>query len=203
MSLFDTVWFPRFGDIPGVAYETPSSVSLNRLKKRNMRPEQTRYRDTPSMLMWGSTSASPANEHFRDDDSDFSVEGVLANVAEALELPGIASDYHFGIQGAVQWLWKRRYDDAGVFDEVERLCWLDLQLIQSQPQAVSMERDGATQYFRVVAFQTLVTMYSTEGALTDAVRVLDLARRFEQSESSALEKIRSRHESLMAEDAEL
>ena len=200
MSLFDTVWFPRFGDIPGVTYTTPSTVKLARLKQRTMRPEQTQYRDTPSMLMWGSTSASPANQHFRDEDADASIEGVLTNVAEALELPGIASDYHFGIQGAIEWLYKRRHDTATVYDEVERLCWLDLQLIQSQPQAVSMERDGKTQFFRVVAFQTLITVYSNEGALGDAVRVLDLARRFEQAESSTAEKVRSRHVSVLAED---
>jgi len=137
-------WFRRFGDIPGVTYEPPSGVDRRRLSGHDAVPEtqvfdfEGKRRET---LRWpaggGGGSASPAHGRAFGDSRDASTADLLKNVYQGLELPGEPSDYHFLIQGCADELWGRRRQEPKVLGEVEKLCWLDVQLIQARPDAVS------------------------------------------------------------------
>jgi hypothetical protein len=179
----ETEWFPRFGAISGVSYTPLAEVDVKRLRGVGIRPEVNR--SGGGALWWpaedGSSTASPAYEHDDVDLSKTTPVKVLRHLAEVLELPGIASDYHFAIQGAAEALWKRRRADPSIFSHVERLSWLDLDLIRARPGAVSYDRDGGTDYYSVAAFGYLTTLYRREGALREALEVAELAGRFGQA----------------------
>jgi hypothetical protein len=179
----DPVWFRRFADIPGVRYQTPPVLDLSRLKRRNAVPTVHRFEGLEPSLFWetsnGGTSQAPAGEHALGDFRGVSLTGVRENIAEVLELPGQPSDYHFALQSTTGELYGRRRDDPTVLDDVERLCLLDLQLIESCPFAVMWEREGQMTYFQVSAFSRLLRMYLTEGRVAEAVAVADIAERFD------------------------
>lgn len=194
-------WFPRFADVPGIHYSTPAGLNVSKLRGRGARPEIHRYPGLPPSLWWGDTSRSPAGEHLLEDASKAPTARVLRNLSEALELPGELSDYHFAIQGVVTLLWSRRAEEPGAFAELERLCWLDLQLVQAWSEAVTYEdRDGQRQFFAVTAFRVLLDLYLTEGALNEAARVLELADRFGNGEIPSARRARERCSAFAAED---
>lgn len=204
MRWTDPQWFPRFAAISGVTYATPAGLDVGKLKARGTRPRVDRWPDMPPSLSWpmpgGSTSQAPAAGHYLNDPRKATTARVLRNLAEALELPGEAEDYHFAIQNVVSLLRSRRGEGMHVLVELERLCWLDLQLIQAHPQAVRYEhREGHLAYVSVTAFKTLLDLYLTEGALAEADRVVQLAQRFEQ-DLPLLDKARARVAALAAED---
>lgn len=198
-------WFRRFAEIPGVAYEAPG-FDRRRLKGHNAVPEVhtiDRDQDVPGprqTLWWGSGSASPAHDRAFVDWNAMPTAKVLRKVAEALEVPGQPTDYHFAIQGAATALWSRRRAEPEVLDEVERLCWLDIRLIQARPDAISDEYRPEGGFHSVTAFKTLITLYEREGALREALEVATLAERFDQLGEKA-EELRERLAVLEAEDA--
>lgn len=169
-------WFPRFGDIPGVTYTTPPGIDRHRLHGADARPEVVRYAADGEGLSWprqeGSTSASPAHERaFGSDLSQLSTTAVISHLSETLELPGEATDYHFAIQGVLEALWRRRRTEPAVLTHVEHLAWLDIDLIRARPI-----------YYRILAFQYLITLYEREGAWRDALDVAELSVHFGQQQ---------------------
>jgi hypothetical protein len=195
-------WFPRFADVPGVRYSTPAGLDPSRLPRRGARPKLQRYPGLPPSLLWDNSSRSPAGEHLLEDSSKANTARVLRNLAEALELPGEPADYHFAIQGVSALLWSRRAEGSQAFTEMERLCWLDLQLVQACPGAVAYEdHDGRSQFVSIAAFRILLDLYLTEGALGDAERVLGLADRFGNGETPSARRARERCAAFAAEDA--
>ena len=204
MAADEPVWFPCFGAVPGVNYQTPADVDVSKLRHRGDRPAVFRFQGLPPSLSWGdddnSTSQSPASAHVLDDDRKSSTQRLLRNLAETLELPGEPSDYHFAIQGVIGALRARRREGPQIFAEIERLCWLDVQLVQAFPAAVSYDRDGVTQFYGVAAFGELLDMYLREGALADAARVLPIADKFGQAWGPSGEQVRARLAALQAED---
>ena len=198
-------WFQRFAEIPGVAHEGPG-VDRRRLKGHNAVPEvHTFDRDEdvagpPQTLWWGNGSASPAHERAFVDWNAMPTAKVLRNVMEALEVPGQPTDYHFALQGAATALWSRRRAEPEVLDDVERLCWLGIRLIQARPDAVSDEYRPEGGFYSVGAFKTLITLYEREGALREGLEVATLAERFDQLAEKA-EELRERLAVLEAEDA--
>jgi hypothetical protein len=206
MSSQAPLWFPRFADVPGVRYSPPEGLDVSKLRQRNVRPTVNRWPDMPPSLSWptpdGTTSQAPAGAHGLDDPREATTARVLRTLAEALELPGEPSDYHFAIQNVVSLLWSRRAEGPQTFVELERLCWLDLQLIQVCPDAVSFEhRDGGLQFFSVTTFRTLLDLYLTEGALGDAARVLELADQFGNGDTPPARRARERCPAFAAEDS--
>ena len=145
----DKSWFPRFGDIPSVTWTTPAGVNRREIRGHDVTPEETDW-DSDS-LWWpslepdgedGSTTATPAQQYVGADWSDAkTVEAVLRNMAEALELPGNPSGYHFIIVGALERLWKLRQTDPAALREVERLCWLDAELVRARPEIIAPYHD--------------------------------------------------------------
>lgn len=180
-------WFGRFGDIPGISYATPAGINRSKLKGASERPEVVAYEEGQEALLWrssdGSTSSSPAkNRVFDSDMSAKSPAALVRHLYETLELPGQASDYHFAIQSVVDELWKRRRQDPGVFTLVERLAWLDVDLVRVRPDTVANEHGDTPRFYRVTSFDRLITLYEREGAVQEALEVAEIAARFDQQQ---------------------
>jgi hypothetical protein len=203
------------GDIPGLDYEPPVAVDRAKLPNRNAMPQVHRFEfdghireslswDYPDDAQRSGGSASPAHgvAFSGDDHSELTTAAVLGKLWEGLELPGLPSDYHFAIQGVAGSLWSRRRTEPEVFEWFEYLNLLDLRLIQAAPDAVRDEFAGdqpdRAEFYRVPAFDNIISMYSREGFLQEAQRVAALAERFGQGEVGA--ELNERIGALQAED---
>jgi hypothetical protein len=181
-------WFMRFGDVPGIEYPVPAGVDPRKLKGYGLMPKIRRREDLPPSLMWDSdgdgygSSASPAHERAFIDLRERSVEFIRRNLVEALELPGIVTDYHFAIQTACEELWRRRLDNPQYLTELERWCRLDLALLKARPHEFQYERDGELSYYLIRAFGYLRSLYEKEGALLEALEVAEEESRFNPNE---------------------
>lgn len=182
-------WFRRFGDIPGVTYETPSGLDPKKLPGYGVVPEISVYefegkrRET---LWWsedgGGKSGSGPAAHWREfgNSTTVSTREILVNCLEALELPGEPVDYHFLIQHCACALWSRRRKEPDFLDDVEKLCWLNIQLIQARPDTVRIEGSDEPRFYHVSAFSILTDLYQREGFLREALDVAELAARYGQ-----------------------
>jgi hypothetical protein len=196
-------WFPRLADVPGVGYS--SLLDRTKLAGHDAVPEVLTFENWQS-LSWrqehGSGSASPAKLHGLGETKDASTASLVLNLTEALELPGIPSDYHFLIQGCVEGLWTKRREEPEVYEIIEKLSWLDIRLIEARPNCVmDMYSEEAT-FFRVLAFQRLIDLYEGEGFLHEALDVALRAINFKQEEGYA-DRLRKRIAAVEAENATL
>lgn len=172
-------WYKRLSDVPGIGYSTPTGVDRSRLRRADAKPslEEFRFegRAVVSATWPGGGSRSPAGEHM-DLGGEHSLTALLQRLSEALELPGTASDYHFAIMGVYQALYSRRREQLNALAAVERLCWLDISLIERCPADPGSDFD-----LREVgqpAFTQLMSLYQREGFLVDAVTVAERAAGF-------------------------
>ncbi len=172
-------WYRRLGDIPGVGYATPPGVNRFKLRGASAKPKVSRFgfegRQRLSAEWPGGGSASPASQHMRTD-KDGPLTEVLHRLHEALELPGTASDYHYALMETYQALYSRRREEALALVEVERLCWLDIALVERCPRDRGEEFD-----LREVdhpAFSRLMQIYEREGYLLEARSVAERAAGF-------------------------
>jgi hypothetical protein len=201
-------WFRRLAEIPGVRYDTPPGITRVHLPGHNLVPEQHTYEfdgRRHESLSWrtkeGSTSASPAhNWQTEPRPGESAAQTTLRQLYETLELPGVPSDYHFAIQGCHESLWKNRREEPWVVEQIERLCWLNIQLMEACPEAISSEREGEAQYYSVSAFNRLIGLYEHEGYLKEALEVARRAVRFNQAQHE-FESLQQRVAQLEAEDA--
>ena len=183
------IWFRRFGEIPGITYESPADVSGRKLPGRDAVPEihvfelEGKRHET---LWWpargGGGSASPAHERAFGDFSGVTTPALLKNCHEGLELPGEPSDYHFLIQGSANALWARRREEPQFLADMERLCQLDIQLIEAVPGAVQYESGEGASFYSVAAFSLLINLYEREGALHEALDIAERASRCGQGD---------------------
>lgn len=202
-------WFPRLGDVPGITYVN-DSIDRTRLTGHDSIPRIERFNfdgRVHESMSWptkdGSTSASPANTwNTKPLEGETAGQTVLRQLRETLELPGTLSDYHFAIQHGHDELRANAREEPWVFEEVERLCWLDIKLIQQYPETITlepitiqdeelarlaMERRGERTYFSVSAFHQLISLYEREGYLKEALDVAKIAERFEQCQGKTEE----------------
>lgn len=201
-------WFRRFAEIPGLRYDTPPSINRLRLPDHNLVPEQHTYDfdgKRHESLSWrtkeGGTSSSPAHRWQTEPrPGESPAQTALRQLFETLEMPGIASDYHFAIQGCNEMLWKHHRGEPWVVEQIERLCWLDIQLLDACPEAISFDREGETQYANVDAFHRLINLYENDGYLKEALEVARCAMRFNQGQNY-FESLKERIAQLEAEDA--
>jgi hypothetical protein len=199
-------WFRRLAEIPGIEYEGMSALDRGRLKGHDATPTVHAHdkRDNvpgpAEVLWWARGSASPVHERAFSDKGAMTTPELLRNVAEALELPGEPNDYYWAVQSTVAALWSRRRAEPDVLDEIERLCWLGIRLIQTRPDAITDKYRPEGGYYGVPGFQMLITLYEREGALREALQVAELAERFDQLAEKATE-LRERLSVLEAEDA--
>lgn len=184
-------WYPRLADVPKLGYEGSPGVDRTRLPGFNLKPRIERYEwdgKIRESLSWpmknGSTSAAPATQLESSPlPGETPARTALRHCHEALELPGTLSNYHFIIQGAHEAIWKYRRREPWVVEETERLCWLDLRLIQAHPESITFDefsKGEVPNYPRVLAFHRLISLYETEGYLREALTVAELAVRFNQ-----------------------
>ncbi len=126
---------------------------------------------------------------------DASADDLIRNVYEGLELPGEPSDYHFLIQGSASELWARRRQEPRVIGEVEKLCWLDIRLVEAWPGAASDKYSDEREFYAILSFGTLIEIYEREGFLAEAFEVAELAARYGQGDE-ARERLMQRIESV-------
>jgi hypothetical protein len=129
----------------------------------------------------GSTSASPAkNWETKPRRGETEAQTALRQLRETLELPGTLSDYHFAIQHCHDELRGDAREEPWVLEEVERLCRLDIRLIEAYPKTITSEYGGDRTYYGVSAFHQLTGMYEKEGFLREALEVARVGQKFEQ-----------------------
>jgi hypothetical protein len=159
-------WFSRFGNIPGVKFEGSPGVDRRELPGHDaVQPRRG--------------SASPVHSRAFAELRDMPTAKLLQHVNEGLELPGAPGDYHFLIEGCTRELWARQRQEPEVLEHVERLCRLNLQLIEACPDAI---RDEKTHFAGVLSFYILIRLYEGEGSLREALEVAEQAVRLKQCE---------------------
>jgi hypothetical protein len=200
-------WFRRFGDISGVRFEGAPGIRRESLSGHDATPEFHSFEmdgTRRNSLWWrengGGGSASPAHHRAFGDVRTVGTADIVRNVYEGLELPGEPSDYHFLIQAAANELWGRRREDPGVLEEVERLCWLDIQLVEARPDAASDEFSDEPRFHAILTFGILINLYEREGFLPEALDVAQRAARCGQGDAAEQELMR-RVQAVEAEDA--
>jgi hypothetical protein len=203
-----TEWFRRLADVPGVGYTVDARVKRSTLAGHDAVPKLSNYvfeGKRLESLMWstanGETSQSPASLHasgLSQPRTAQSTGALLQRLCEVLALPGTTSDYHFAIQSCIGELWKRRYQEPEQLSEIERLCWLDIRLIEARPEAITFERGGESHFFSVAAFGYLIDLYRNEGFLHEALNVAERGVRLNQKTPVA--ELRERLARLNAEE---
>lgn len=196
-------WFQRFGDIPGISYVAPADVDWSALPRRGAAPEVRTYDDGVT-LWWrtsgGGTTRSPAADRSLSDFRDATVSQIKINVAESLELPGEPADYHFILQGGAGELYARRRSNPAAIGDAHGLYLLDLQLLRALPDTIAFTREGGTSHYQVAAFSRLLRLYLTEGRVTDAAEIAELADQFGAGGTRDADQARARATAVVAED---
>jgi hypothetical protein len=183
-------WFRQLAEVPDVGFEGSPGVDRSRLPGHNAVPEIDHYDFRGRQLVslsWpmkgGSTSASPAQSwETKPRKGETQAQTVLRQLHETLELPGTLSDYHFAIQNCHEELRGHSREEPWVLAEVERLCWLDIRLIEKYPETITNEYGEGRTYYSVSAFHDLINLYETEGFLHEALGVARIGQRFDQCE---------------------
>jgi hypothetical protein len=216
-------WFRRLAVVPGIDYIPDPTINRSLLPGHDAVPKisQFEFEGKPhESIQWptegGSTGLSPAQGwKTQPRESETEAQTALRQLREALELPGTLSNYHFVIQGCYDALRRFARTEPWVLEEVERLCWLDVRLVSRYPQTITLEpitiadqelaklaseRRGNRQFYSVLAFHQLITMYDGEGYLREALEVAKIGQQFEQCPGK-VEEIEERLRLLEAEAA--
>jgi hypothetical protein len=212
-------WFRRFGDVPGLDYETPQAVAPSTLPGYETTPRQTRASLFDGRefdrLVWGgeeedeygfaeTSGRSPAQAHsWAEDRDELPSAELLQRLWEALELPGEPSDYHFALQSTSDLLWRRRREEPQNVRRCEYIYLLDLRLIEACPEAIRNEFAGEVDadmpFYHATVFTSLTGIYEREGFLMEALRVAETGARFDQVEDR-VKALKERIDALQAED---
>jgi hypothetical protein len=198
-------WFIRLADVPGVSYTSSPSVNRAQLPGHDSVPQnrefdtdvQTHHLNWPGLDEDSTTSASPARQHTSERPNEIQdLRRVLQELYEVLELPGQLFDYRFAIQGAYTTIYERRREDLAMLEEVERLCWLEIELLEAYPGVVEYEPGP-----RVLAYEGLASLYETEGDFAGALEVAERGMRLGQEYlATQVDMLRARLAELEAED---
>jgi hypothetical protein len=183
-------WFGRFADVPRLGYLGSPGVDRSTLPAHNTRPKVETYtfdgkrRET---LVWptrgGTTSASPVQMwETKRRKGESPMEMVLRRLHEALELPGELQHYHFALLQCYEELWKDRRNEPWVVAEIERLCLIDIQLVETYPETIVFEGKDGPMWANVPAFDRLIYLYEQNGYLHDALEIARRAARLHQGE---------------------
>jgi hypothetical protein len=175
--LDETTWYPRLGDVPGVNFTGSPGIDRSKLRDAKKRPTKTSYG-----LDWetrdGSTSASPVHEHTYSDQ-EVSTKTLVKRTWEALELPGVVSDWHFLLMNTVRTLWNQRAAEPQFLADCEAFCRLDLQIITSHPHLFALDkRDDGPEYLSLPTIPILVKLLRACDDLDEALAVARTGVRF-------------------------
>jgi hypothetical protein len=180
-------WFGSLDCIPGVEWEPLASIDVDKLPGRDavMRVRRTEAWGEPGEFYerheWltpegRELDGAPASRRGeRDYDDKVQPRTTAKRVSEALALPGIPSDYHFVILGAVEALWKTRSEDPRSFGWIEALCLADIAMIEALPDIAEQPEEGnpydGRRFPPGPLFARLSALYVREGFLADAVAI--------------------------------
>lgn len=203
----DEKWFPRFAEIPGINYDPPKGLDFNNLPGRSKVPEISFYEfdgKRRKSIMWKygdvTSGASPAHDwETKPLPNESETATLLRQVYETLELPGTLSDYHFALQRTHDALNKFIGKETWVLSEIEKLCRLNIRLLEKYPETISYENDDGVHYARALAFNRLINLYEKEGYLHDALAVARIAVRFDYG-SDVVNDLEERIKLLESED---
>lgn len=203
----DEKWLPRFAEIPGIKYDPPQGLNFNNLPGRGKVPEISFYEfdgKRRKSIMWKygdvTSGASPARDwETKPLPNESEAATLLRQVYETLELPGTLSDYHFALQRTHDGLNKFIGKETWVLSEIEKLCWLNIRLLEKYPETISYENDDGVHYARALAFNRLINLYEKEGYLRDALEVAKIAVRFDYG-SDVVDDLEKRIKLLESED---
>lgn len=184
------MWFHRLADVPHLGYQGHPTIDRASLAAHATQPKIDTFGldgKRHESLSWptrgGTTSASPVQQwqtHKRRGESPMQTQ--LRQLYEALELPGELPDYHFALLGCYEALWQHRREEPWVVAEIERLCLLDLALVELYPSIITFEgKDGRT-YAHVPAFNRLIYLYEQNGYLREALAIAQRAVRLQQGD---------------------
>jgi hypothetical protein len=194
-------------EIPKISYEGSPRVDRAKLPGHDHEPTVEVYDfdgERQEHLSWpsvsgGSSSASPVHRRaFGEGPEAVSREDLLWWIEETLEQPGELSDYHFAIQSFCEAAYKRRQEDPAVLADVERFCFVDIELVENYPETIEYEPG---KFYRVLAFDRLVSLYEREGYLREALEVAERGLACGQELARKVEELRERVAALEAEDA--
>ena len=215
-------WFRRLAEVPGIEYKTDPVIDRTQLPGHDAAPKIDRYdfdgRRHESMswpMEGGSTGTSPAQAwKTQPRKGETEAQTTLRQLREALELPGTLSNYHFLIQSCHDALRGFAREDPWVLEEVERLCLLDIRLINRYPETITPEpitidddelrklaaerRQGMRSFAYVTAFHQLIRLYEREGYLHEALEVANIGQKYEQCPGK-VEEIQERISRMKAE----
>lgn len=204
----DENWFSGFAAIPEIDYVAPKGLDFSHLAKMKITPEISYYnfdgkRRKSVMWNYGETSSSAAPAHGwtatpRPGESEPLF--LLRQAYETLELPGKLSDYHFALQRTHDELNKFIEKEVWVASEIEKLCKLNIQLLEKHPETISYENDNGIHYARVTAFNRLISLYENEGYLREALEVAKIATKFDYGYEK-VEEIEDKIKLLESEDS--
>jgi hypothetical protein len=199
-------WFKRLADVPGVSYTSSSSVNRTQLPEHDSVPQKREFDSTDVQthhLRWpdldnGTTSTSPAWQYALEGPNEIQdLRRVLLELHEVLELPGTMFHYHLAIESAYKTIYERRREDLAMLEEVERLCWLDIELSEAYAR---LEHKPGT-FFLALAFEGLASLYETEGDFAAALEVAERGMRLGQEyRATQVERLRAILAELEAED---
>lgn len=205
--MMDETWFPRFAEIPGIEYEPPAGLDFSHLPGRGQVPEVSYYDfdgKKRKSIMWKygdiSSGASPAHDWKtapRQGESEATT--LLRQIYETLELPGTLSDYHFALQNTHEGLNKFIGKELWIPAEIEKLCLLNVRLLEKHPETISYENDEGVHYARVTAFNRLINLYKNEGYLREALEIAKISTRFDYG-NDVVEELEERIKLLELED---
>lgn len=181
------LWFKSISEIPGINWEPLILIDRQQLKHAEsfMKVEDSELSDRKNIWWYDkdgkpfNNSWSPSHNEWGKISDEMSIDRTVKVISTALILPGTPSDYHFGITSAVEILYKKRKESEKAIDLVEKLCLLDISMIESLPQIAEPKNYNDDHWnpgqFPVhPSYRRLITIYMKEGLLEDAV---DLEKR--------------------------
>lgn len=173
-----TPWFEELGAVPGVVWERRVELEA-RFVGAHPVPQARPYPDGPQ-VRWVDVHGRPLADEwtYRDSPVQLLLEGLyettvtrqLALVLQALEAPGLASDYAEALGRARQVA--QALEDFGL---LEAILHAHVALVLAGPEAAA---GGHERLDRVAApFAALLNLYQREGFLLEAVKVEELLER--------------------------
>lgn len=206
-SMGDVTWYERFGAVPGLNYSTPPGIRRPPLPAGFLKPQRNVFQidgKPVEQLSWpmenGSTSASPAQRWSVDTDPrDPPPDLLLKRLFEKLELPGLAKDYHFVLLHAYELLVRHARRDPDLWTDLERVCLLDISLIERQPHVLRIF-DDREELISVPAYRHLISLYERNGLLDDALAVAQRAAAVGYGKQE-VDRLQERIDALGSEDA--
>lgn len=201
----DSEWFPQLETIPGLGYKSPLGSARNKLPGHGAKPTIHEFSvegKTLTSVMWelpdgGSTSQSPAGAWPGLKGPVAVGPELLQRLHETLALPGNTADYHFAILGACSTIWVNRREHPEMLEDLERLCLLDIRLIEVRPASLQAPNGG--QMARIPTFEYLTRLYEREGLYEKALDIAHRGAALEQGDDD-VERLKRRVNSLREED---